>query len=355
MRIKLVVDCRMINMSGIGTYLKNILPGIIATNQFDIWCLGYDNLKEFYWFNSINYIAVKARILTVSEQLELPGKIPACDILWSPNWNIPLFCFNAKKKVVTIHDVYHLANPKQFSKMKMSLVKFYMRVIKLTSARIITVSEFSKQEILRYTNIASDKITVINLAVDENYSHDFPSRNHTESNYALFVGNVKPHKNLKLCLVAMSLIKDKNLKFYIVGKKGGFITNDDALNSYIKMLRNRIVFTGEVSDNELKSYYDNAKFFLFPSKYEGFGLPILEAMKFSLPIIASNAASIPEVGGEKLIYFDPLSVTDLVAKIDGLLSGDIKCAVDEYPDQLKKFDWNVTIEKHMQVLRDVLK
>lgn len=345
----LVIDCRMINMSGIGTYLKNIIPGIVSSEKFNISILGYDELQSFDWFEKINFIHLKSPILSVAEQIELPLKIPKCDIFWSPNWNVPLLPIKAKKRIVTIHDVYHLANPSLFSSFKIVLVKLYMKFIALRCKNVITVSKFSKKEIAKYTSIPSDDITVIYLAVADNFNNFTPLKT-VDDNFVLFVGNVKPHKNLKLCLEAFQLIENKTIKFYVVGKKDGFITNDDVLIDYIKNLDSRIVFTGSITDNELKNYYQNSLLFLFPSTYEGFGLPILEAMKFDIPIIASQSASIPEVAGTSVIYFDSLDKNDLISKLDGFFAGEMICDVEGYKSNLEKFSWDKTISKHIDLI-----
>ncbi|WP_281228046.1 glycosyltransferase family 4 protein [Flavobacterium aquiphilum] len=344
----IVVDCRMINKSGIGTYLKNILPEIISYGKYRVTCLGYDELKTFYWFDQVVFIPLKAPILSIKEQFELFLKIPKCDLFWSPNWNVPLFPIRAKNRIVTIHDVYHLANAFQFSPFKISMVKFYMFFIKSNYKNVITVSEFSKNEIIKFTKIVPDAITVIFLSVDDNFSSKVLLPEILED-YILYVGNVKPHKNLRLSLEAFSKIEDKTIKFYIVGQKEGFITSDKSLSEYILNLKERVSFTGYVSDDELKNYYKNAKLFLFPSTYEGFGLPILEAMKFKLPIIASNSASIPEVAGKSVIYFDSTNVNDLVSKLNGFLTGEIKCQILDYEDQLKKFNWKRTAQQHLDI------
>jgi glycosyltransferase involved in cell wall biosynthesis len=350
--ITLAVDCRMINMAGIGTYIKNLLPRLIASEQFTITCLGYEDLKEFNWFQLVKFISLNSKILSLPEQIELAIKIPTCDIFWSPNWNITWLPIKAKYSVVTIHDVYHLANSSSFSLVKITLMKSYMSFINLFADRVITVSNFSKSEIIRYTSISAQKINVIHLAVDDNYTHiDNDSSERNE--YILCVGNVKPHKNLLLSLIAFSKIDDKKIKFYIVGQRDGFITNDSSLSEQIRNLGNRVVFTGKVSDNEVRRYYKHAKLFLFPSKYEGFGLPILEAMKFKLQIIASTSASIPEIAGPDIIYFDAEDVTDLTKKIDDLLSGRISCNIDEYDVQLKKFSWDRTVREHINIFKQV--
>ena len=351
-RKHLVVDCRMINKSGIGTYLKNILPGIILSDKYILTCMGYEELKSFYWIDKVLFIPLKSPILSFSEQIEMALKIPKCDIFWSPNWNIPLLPIRAKNRVVTIHDVYHLANFNLFSSAKIRIVRFYMSFIKKKYNKIITVSEFSKKEITKFTKIHPENIVVTYLGVDEKYSDEVILPN-IEEEYILYVGNVKPHKNLKLSLEAFSMIKDKNIKFYIVGQRDGFKTNDNTLNENIINLKDRVFFTGYVSDEELKNYYKNAKLFLFPSLYEGFGLPVLEAMKFKLPIIASGSTSIPEVAGNHVIYFNALSVNDLVNKLNGFLEGELKCQIFDYQKQLNKFNWKYTVSKHLDIFNSI--
>lgn len=352
-KLTLVIDCRMINMSGIGTYLKHILPGMLDSGAFDITCMGYAELEQFSWFNQVRYIKLDAAILSAGEQWELYKKIPACDIFWSPNWNIPLLPIPAKARVVTIHDVYHLANASQFSQAKIQVVKAYMFFIKLFAREVITVSTFSKAEIIRYTGIPEAKVTSIPLSVDEAFDQFIPVAV-PEQNYILYVGNVKPHKNLKICLDAFQELEDPELKLVIVGKREGFITGDTSLRDSIALLGERLVFTGYVPDNLLKSYYKNARLFLFPSKYEGFGLPILEAMKFGLPILASKCASIPEVGGDKVMYFDAYDREDLLKQLRLFLAGKINSRVADYPVHLKDFDWALTVARHIEVLKKSL-
>lgn len=345
----LVIDCRMINKSGIGTYIKNIIPGLIKSRKYKITCLGYVELANFDWYSEVNFIELKSAIFSISEQFELPLKIPTCDIFWTPNWNVPLLYIKAKKRITTIHDVYHLANSKDFSLFKISFAKLLMNFIKIRYHKIITVSNFSKSEIIKYTSISSERIKVSYLAVED----DFDKLNEIkkiDEDFILFVGNVKPHKNLKLCLEAIKLIDNKYVKFYIVGQKEGFLTGDIQLLNAMENVNSQVVFTGRISDSELKNYYKQAKLFLFPSTYEGFGLPILEAMKFKLPIISSDKASIPEVAGDSVIYFDSSDLHDLIVKLNDFFEGKIKCSIADYEYQLNKFNWNNTISRHLDIL-----
>jgi glycosyltransferase involved in cell wall biosynthesis len=249
--------------------------------------------------------------------------------------------------VVTIHDVYQLAHLQELTLIKKIYVKVMTFFAVKLSASIVTVSKFSRNEILRLTNADSKKLSVVYNAVNEKFSTDVEPRQSDEK-YILFVGNIKPHKNLINALIAFRLFlqKNDNYKFYIIGKKEGFITGINNLDTLIKGIEKRVVFTGYISDHELKGYYSNASLFFFPSKYEGFGLPILEAMKFYIPILSSNAASLPEVGGDAILYCDSNDVYDMAEKLESVLDNKITFSRIKYDNQLKKFSWANSSNKY---------
>lgn len=348
--VHIVVDCRMINASGIGTYIRNILPGIVTSNIFFVTVMGRRNeLEEFEWYPNVTFVELKSKILSMTEQFELPLKIPRCDIYWAPNINGAIFFTKAKVRVTTIHDVYHLAHRKLFSSFRLRLFELMIRAGIFHSKFIITVSNFSKSEIIAYTGCPPHKIKVCPEAVEDTFNNGFVPKKIKER-YILFVGNVKPHKNLYLALKAFTELDYPKLKFFIVGKKEGFITGHPELFEAVEGLEDRVVFTGHVGDSELKNFYANASLFLFPSKYEGFGLPVLEAMKFNLPILAARAAAIPEVGGDVIEYFDPESLEDLKLKLKLVLSNDFKVPEERYELQLKKFSWEKAQKDHIEIL-----
>lgn len=352
-KVNIVIDCRNINHSGIGTYLKNIIPGLINSSNFVITCMGYQELKNFYWFPLINFILLKSKILSIQEHLELLYKIPKCDIFWSPLFISPFFKFREKKRVVTIHDVSQLANPQHysFSFIKTPLYKILFNRSAKLSSLIITVSEFSKKEIIKYTNTNPEKVYTILNGVDNEFNANFNFKK-IEERFILFVGNILPNKNLLFALKAFSKINNKDIKFYIVGRTNNGV-KENKLLSEIQNLDNRIVFTGKVSDEELKNYYANASLFLFPSRYEGFGLPILEAMKFNIPIISSNAASIPEVGGNYVTYFNPNDESELIDKLNNYFDNNIKTPSINYSEHLKDFTWDRTISEHIKLFKNM--
>jgi len=346
--INLCIDTRMIESSGIGRYIQEIIPLLLKEEVFIITCLGdFEVLSKYNWFSEINYIEMRSRIFTISEQFELRKKIPNCDLFWSPQYNVPIFPIKAKKRIVTIHDVYQMAHFKELTLIKKVVVKILTHFAVNLSDSIVTVSNFSKNEILRLTSANVEKINVIYNGLNESFSElsEFKTLN---DKYILFVGNVKPHKNLSNALQAFRIFENNNedYKFYIVGKKEGFISGVDNINSLVKGIEEKVIFTGYITDFELKKYYANASIFFFPSKYEGFGLPILEAMSFFKPIVSSNAASLPEIGGNSILYCDPNDINDMAEKLQNVLDNKFTFSKTKYNNQLSKFSWVIAAKQY---------
>ena len=351
----MVIDCRMINHSGIGTYVRSLVGTLCYEKRLRIVCLGQKSLFEnLSWRDSIEVVEVNSPIFSVSEQLELPVKIPACDIFWSPQYNIPLLPIRAKKRVVTIHDVYHLAFFKTLGVAEKLYAKVMLNAAVRLSDAVITVSEFSKHEIGRFLHPESGKVEVI-----YNGCKPFSAQAENEGpagRYVLFVGNVKPHKNLKRALEAFEdLVREMpELKFCIVGERDRLRTADDSLSNWVTKLGNTVIFTGAVDDATLAAYYRNAAMLLFPSYYEGFGLPLLEAMQFGIPIVASNAASIPEVGGDAVVYFDPFDAEEIAAAMRKIFDGSYRVPLEAYEKQLNRFTWEKSAGEHMELFERLL-
>ena len=368
---KIAVDIRMLNHSGIGTYIRSILPKLISTLPDSLFFLiAHKNLKEelykLFAYKNVNIIWVNSEIYTIREQFEIPFKIKKIDLYWTPHYNVPVFLSSKIKKVVTIHDVYHLAYFNEQSLIK----KIYLKIIMkraVQSKAIITVSNFSKKEIMKYTQCNSDRINVIYNgvnAINNNVAlEELPSNNNLEAlknkRCILFVGNVKPHKNLKVIVDAFQLFLDKDefndVVLLIVGKKDGFITGDSQVINMIKnneLLSSRIHFTGWIEEKELSYLYQNASFLIFPSLYEGFGLPPLEAMLANCPVIVSNAACLPEVCGEAALYFNPNSCEELKKQIVQLFENEKlrHDLVDKGKERIKAFSWEKSISLHKKLL-----
>lgn len=364
----ITIDLRMINYSGIGTYLRNLLP-FLKESFFAIKAIGNDEeIKKFELEKNIEIIPFNVKIYSLSEQLFLPFKIPRVDLFWSPHFNVPLLPIRARKKLVTIHDVFHLAFYETFSVPQRVYIKTIIEGAVCLSNKIITVSNFSKSEIIKYTKVNSNKIEVIYNGVDRNkfrpLDKEFLSKFRTKypEKFILYVGNVKPHKNLKNLLRAFSLLLRSSLKDYyllIVGKKEGFITGDKDVFKILEedlILRDKVIFTSYIQDNELPILYNLASLFVFPSLYEGFGLPPLEAMACGCPTVVSNTAALPEICGDASFYVNPYDPNDIADGIIKVLNNKAlkDILIKRGFERVKLFSWKKSAEEHLRVIQEII-
>lgn len=355
------IDARMINNSGIGVYLKNLVVSL--TGRYKLVLLGNQpDIKKAFPGIEFKVVSAVSPIYSLTEQAELPIIVPSSHILISPHYNIPLLPVRAKKRMVFIHDVNHLAHYESLN-LKEKIYSRYMinRAIKKSDC-VVTVSEFSKSEILKYTSASADQIKVlyfgINTEKDFSEDTDVKKKYKLPDNYYLFVGNVKPHKNLTGLLEAFKLllVKNKEYKLVVAGKKEGFIKGDNQVFSFIEknpQLKKSVIFTGYVDNDELSGIYKSASALVFPSFYEGFGIPPLEAMLAGCPVIASNAASIPEVCGDAALYVTPSSPEDIAAKIEMLHDNNElrEKLIEKGKQRLKRF----TLNKFSSNLHEIIR
>jgi glycosyltransferase involved in cell wall biosynthesis len=362
--MSITIDARLINNSGIGRYIKNLVPLVINhfhNLNFSILIdsksiTSYDNPS--FHRSGVNLIKCTSNLYTFYEQIETFKSIPKkTDLFWSPHYVTPIFY--SKKMLVTIHDACHLALPEAFSGIsKRIYAKLMYKVATSKAAKIITDSNFSKNELTKFTNVNPDIVEVIYLGVEAN-SHKILAepKKVNRSPYIVFLGNVKPNKNLVRLLRAFdSLTKIIPHRLLIIGKKDGFICNDPEVFSYAERLGERVEFTGFVSDEELKEILYNSEGLIFPSIYEGFGLPPLEAMACNCPVAASSAASIPEICGDSAVYFDPYSIDDMADKIHQLVTKPelSKSLVEKGSKRVEMFSWVDCANKTCQSIENLL-
>jgi len=244
---------------------------------------------------------------------------------------------------VVIHDATTVAVPESFSRNFRLLYRFLMPILGKTSKSILTVSKFARNDIARAFGIKTENDSVLGEG-GEHILRYAPNdiilkKNGLEKGkYFLAVSSNAPHKNFKLILDALELLKEKNIKVAIAGGQNKSVFGASALKN-----SGNASWLGYVSNEELRALYENAGAFIFPSIHEGFGLPLVEAMQVGCPIIASNAASIPEVCGEAAIYVNPRNPNELAEAIMLIHESDTK------RDQLSKlakqrselWQWNV--------------
>ena len=367
---KLIIDVRMIHASGIGIYIQSIIP--LIKKNFDLILIGKEQeISQYSWSKDIKIIKANSPFYSIDEQLELPYKIPNGSLFWSPHYNVPILPIKIKKRLVTIHDVFHLAFFDTLNIKQKMYAKFIMKAATNLSGHIITVSKFSKSEIIKYTKTSPSKITVIYNGIDHikftkirngELLKEIKGKYGLPDRFILFVGNVKPHKNLKTLIKAISILQNKKALYdyflVIVGKKEGFITGDKDIEHLIGSLSLEpyIKFTGFVKDEDLSVIYNLASALIFPSLYEGFGFPPLEAMACGCPVVLSNAASLPEVCGSAALYCNPFDYQDISSKIKTIIENASirEELIKKGYLQAKKYSWEKCAEETTAVINNLL-
>ena len=280
------------------------------------------------------------------EQLLAPFLFPSKNAWWfNPGNTCPLFI---KNNITYVHDIIPLTNPEWYSIQARIYYSILLPLVIKRSKCIITGSHFTKQDIHEKTNTPLDKIHVIPSAVDKFWQPSTQKPNH--ENYILTVASFDPRKNLKNLIKAFRHLEDKTLKLIIVGHKHKAFASQDLELS--ESDRDRIIFTGYLDDEQVKSLYSYARAFVYPSLKEGFGIPPLEAMACGCPVIASNVSSIPEVCGDAVVYINPLDTESITAGIESILSNKELSAnlIDKGFHQSKLFSWDTTAEKIAEVI-----
>lgn len=310
------VDARLVSQAGIGTFLKSTLAAF-ASAPYNITLLCREEDRQRLAPHAYKLVPMRGTLYSLKEQLEYVQKIPPCDLFWAPHFNVPLMPIRAKKRITVISDVYHLAHFAYLSLRQKIYAKLVYNAAFCLSDQVVTISEFSKREILKFASIAPKKLDVISPPLD----FEPPSLSPLKKNYMLYVGNLKPHKNLARLVKAYAMVRPE-ADLMIVGKKEGLLTVDKQLFIEVErdpFLKHHVQFTGYVDDQRLKELYAHAALFLFPSTYEGFGYPPLEAMACGCPVLAAKAASIPEVCQDAVEYVDPFSEASIAEGMKRLL------------------------------------
>jgi len=271
------------------------------------------------------------------------------------------------KSVVTIHDCIHLRFPQYLpNRLGYAYARTSMSIATHWSSRVLTVSEASKRDILKYFRVPASKIDVIYNAIDERFG-EAPTEDDIErvreryqlhDPFVLYAGNIKPHKNLERLIEAFHMIRRgelEHVKLLIIGDEiSKYATLRRAVHRY--KLHKHVRFFGFVPNQTLAVLYRLAAVFVFPSLYEGFGLPPLEAMASGTPVITSNVSSLPEVVGDAALLIDPMQPDAIAAAIRRVLS-DPALREDLRARGLRRareFSWERSIGRVRQIYDEVL-
>ncbi len=316
-------------------------------------------------FSNLHFKASNRLMRILREQIELPikAKKEKVHVLWSPGYTAPFFSPCAQ--VLTIHDMQYKRHPEDLSPLARLVMDILIKMAAHKVDQFLTISQFSKSEIMRFTSIPKEKIHVTHLAADDiaykkPTDPELPSivtkRIPANEKYILTVANSYPHKNLHTLVDAYAKIMDQiPHHLIIVGKPR---LGEGLLTQRIEKLQkpDRITRISRLDKNELTAFYQGADLFVFPSLYEGFGLPILEAMMCGVPVITTKKASIPEVGGKSVIYVDAPTAEAFSKKILEVLSWDKACRSDftiAAKHWAKQFSWEKTAAKTMHFLAHI--
>jgi len=374
--VRIAIDIRRISEFGVGTYTRNAIRTLARLDHDNEYFLlgipgklsGIEDLPPNFTtipthpneFSLASYFELH-RILTTN----------GCDLLhvphlfWKPQ-GIPC------PYVVTVHDLLdHMYKASTDSEVKRSMHFLLTKRVLQRAARIFAVSHFSKKDTETFFNVPGAKIEVIYNALDDRFKQGHASdadrqliaeRYQVNYPFLLYAGRISPHKNVVRIIEAFSLLKNQlveegrleDLRLIIIGDEVS--RHPDLRRAVIKShMQNDVRFLGFVDIDILRIFYDLAKIFVFPSLYEGFGLPPLEAMAHGTPVVTSNTSSIPEVVGNAAVMVNPENVFDIQrALYRVLLDQNLRDKLKSRGvEQAQKFSWEDSVGRMLRVYHEV--
>lgn len=358
---------------GLGRYTEEIVNNITKLdpdNEYVIF-LRRENFSAFERGGpQVKKVLADIKWYGLAEQIIFPFYIwrQRLDLMHFPHFNVPIFC--PVKFIVTVHDLILIKFPTLRAttlgpliyKIKSLSYKIVISLAIKRSKKALTVSAYTKKEIVKQFKTDPDKIILTYEGVAELAKVNEPveinkalNKYNISQPYLLYVGNAYPHKNLEgLIKVFSEINKDRpDLKLILVGKEDYFYSR---LKEYAKSFSGNIIFPGYIPDNELKELYSKAILYVFPSFYEGFGLPPLEAMAYGLAVVSSNKTCLPEILGSAALYFNPSDKMDMRYAIEKALADknlreDLK---NRGYRQAEKYSWKDCAEKTLGVYKNLL-
>lgn len=371
MKPKILIDsiALLFPLTGIGRYTYEIAKEIHTIGGFQLnYFYGYYSKRLLEpssgtEIKSLKSIIVKNQLLKkiVRKLLFTSSKVfaPTYDVYWQPNF-IPNSGIKAKKIVTSVHDFSFILHRNFLPKERIEYFDTYFYKNIVRSDMIITGSEYSKQEILERLNFTEDKVQVIYHGIDHDLFkiyQDLKVDFEIPSKFILSVGSIEPRKNLLGLLKAYDILDEtlkKEYKLVLVGFKGW---ENREIMDIVNNNKKHIHYLGFISDEELAKVYNLASLFVFPSFYEGFGLPPLEAMACGTPVVSSNLTSMPEVCVDAAVYCDPHNIEEIKNKIELVLTDKVlqNKLIDKGLKQASKFTWKKSAKEHIAVFKEVLK
>jgi glycosyltransferase involved in cell wall biosynthesis len=375
MALHIVMDARRIRDFGIGTYIRGLvhaLATIDTTNRYTLVSAAAD-VRTLAGLPANFRSAIYAR--TDSDALDhaafpffLRGLSP--DLVHIPLNRVPLLMF--RPYVVTIHDMANLLFPERGSDFHMQLRRYRFRRGLERAARVVAVSDTTKRDVESLMGVRPNRIRRVYNAPDPGFlERERPSgpeehqlimeRYQIGYPFLLYAGSIRPHKNIPRLVEAFAVVRGqlaahpvyKDLRLVIIGDN---ISQYPAVRqAVIKSRVEHVVrFLGFVPFETLRCFYESAAAFVFPSRYEGFGLPPLEAMACGTPVVTSNVSSLPEVVGDAAVLVNPANVFDIARGIrDALLDEELRTElIRRGREQASRFSWERTARQMLEIYQE---
>jgi glycosyltransferase involved in cell wall biosynthesis len=319
-------------MTGIGRYLGHFLQCATASDrphEYVLFCnqntqvpLNHPKLKK---------VIIQERVTWIWDQIKLPLHVARerIDVFLTPYFKAPIF--SSSYTVLIINDIMPLLFPEESGLFRRLYFRLMLGIAARRATKIMTISENSRDDIVRIFKVPVDKIKVVHLGIEESFRSSETRIEEIRRKYALprkfilYVGNLKPHKNVKGLIEAYEKLPAKMKEEYklILGAP----KSDKYCPGIEKTIRERrlihdILFTGFIEERDLPAVYQMSSLFAFPSLYEGFGFPPLEAMACGCPVVSSNTSSMPEILGEAALFFNPNDIEEMSLVIRQMLEDE---------------------------------
>jgi glycosyltransferase involved in cell wall biosynthesis len=368
--VRIAIDARKLRDYGIGTYLRNLVSGLSkldADHRYVLLCrpgdLGF--IEALALGPRFECLVEPAGNYSLREQVSVPLTLARArvDLFHAPHYVVsPL---TRGPYVVTIHDCIHLRFPQYLpNRLAYAYARGVMRTSARRARRVLTVSQASKQDIVHYLKTPPEKVEVVYNALDERLAvmptpeqlQMVRERYQLDGRFVLYAGNIKPHKNLERLIEAYSILRHRvgDVTLLIIGDD---VSKYQGLRRLVHRLQldRQVRFLGFVPDATLAALYRLAALFVFPSLFEGFGLPTLEAMAMGTPVVTSNVSSLPEVVGDAALLIDPMdagAIADAMAKVLG--DPDLRAQlIARGHERVKRFSWQRSVARVQAVYEEV--
>lgn len=357
MKIGIITDAIDDSSAGISIFTENLVRTMIKLDKENKYVLVHHTKNDNEIYKLAEELIVPFKKIPFARQyrkiFQLPKILKDFDMIHEMTQIGPFFKKSLFKKIVTIHDITPLIMPENHSRLDYLQHKFGLKIILKNVDKVIVDSKNTKKDILRYFRIKEDKIKVIYGACRrfvEDRKIDLATRYGITKPYILYIGTLEPRKNIPNIIKAFAQAKT-DARLVVAGKKGWQYEEIFKLVQDLN-IQNRVLFPGFIDDEDLINLYSNAEMFLFPSLYEGFGLPILEAFANGCPVITSDVSSLPEVAGDACILVNPTKVPEIKIAIESI-SCVRETMIKKGLEQVKKFSWEKAAKETIEVYYEI--